>query len=170
MRMSARQLAPAYFVLILFTLITLFPLYVMLSVAVMPSRNLVSQLYHLWPTRTDWSNFITMWSQLPLGRYLVNSLVIAGGSMLLALVAGVPAAFALSRTNILGRRFWLFVFLATQLFSPSIIIVSAYHVLAVLNWTNTYWGLILLDSGFYCLPFVLWITAGAMRHIPTEPD
>ena len=160
----------SYTVLILFTLLTLCPLYVMIAVAVMPSHGLASQLYHLWPTHAVWDNFVSMWSQLPLFQYLFNSLVIAGGATILALLTGVPAAYALSRTTIPGRRVWLFVFLATQLFSPSIIIVGAYRVLAVVNGTDTYWGLILLDSGFYCLPFVVWITAGFMRQIPAELD
>lgn len=170
MKATTRQLLPAYALLILFTLVTLFPLYIMLSVAVMPSRTLVSELYRLWPTQSDWGNFVSMWSSLPLFRYLLNSIVIAGGATFLSLLVGIPAAYALSRTAIVGRRVWLFVFLATQLFSPSIIIVGAYHVLAVIHWTNTYLGLILLDSGFYCLPFVVWITAGYMRLIPTELD
>jgi multiple sugar transport system permease protein len=109
-----------------------------------------------------------MWSQLPVAHLLLNSVIIAGGSTILALLTGIPAAFALSRMNIVGRKIWLFGFLATQLFSPSIIIVSAYHVMAIAHLTDTYWGLIILDAGFYSLPFVLWSIAGFMRHIPRE--
>lgn len=157
-----------YGVLGAFTLVTLFPLYVMIAVSLIPSQGLASALYHLWPQHLRLSNYLAMWSQLPIARLLINSLVIALGSTLLALTAGIPAAYALSRIEVFGRRIWLFVFLATQLFSPSIIIVSAYHVMALVHLTDNYGGLIILDAGFYCLPFVVWTLAGFMRQIPKE--
>lgn len=159
-----------YTVLGLFSLLTLFPVFTMVTVFLLPARNLSSDLYHLWPNHIALSNFVTMWTTLPVGRLLLNSLIIAGGSTLLSLLVGIPAAFALARTPVYGRRLWLFVFLATQLFSPSIIIVSAYHVMALLHLTDSYFGLIILDAGFYCLPFVIWIIAGNMRQIPQEVE
>ncbi|PSR26060.1 MAG: hypothetical protein C7B43_15075 [Sulfobacillus benefaciens] len=158
----------SYIVLSVFTVLTLFPIFIMIAVSLMPSRHLSSDLYHLWPTNIDLRNYLLMWSQLPVAHLLLNSVIIAGGSTILALLTGIPAAFALSRMNIVGRKIWLFGFLATQLFSPSIIIVSAYHVMAIAHLTDTYWGLIILDAGFYSLPFVLWSIAGFMRHIPRE--
>ncbi|HBQ94863.1 MAG TPA: hypothetical protein DD856_07315 [Sulfobacillus sp.] len=158
----------SYIVLSVFTVLTLFPIFIMIAVSLMPSRHLSSDLYHLWPTNIDLRNYLLMWSQLPVAHLLLNSVIIAGGSTILALLTGIPAAFALSRMNIVGRKIWLFGFLATQLFSPSIIIVSAYHAMAIAHLTDTYWGLIILDAGFYSLPFVLWSIAGFMRHIPRE--
>ncbi len=158
----------SYSILIVFTLFTLFPIFIMVMVSLMPSNHLSSELYHLWPNHIAIQNYLLMWSKLPVARLLLNSLIIAGGSTVLALVTGIPASYALSRTKVFGRKIWLFLFLATQLFSPSIIIVSAYHIVASVHLTNTYWSLIILDAGFYCLPFVLWSIAGFMRHIPRE--
>lgn len=158
----------SYAVLGIFTLLTLFPIFIMVAVSLMPTSSLSTELYHLWPTRVNLHNYIAMWLQLPVAHLLLNSLIIALGSTLLALITGIPAAYVLSRIEIFGRKIWLFVFMATQLFSPSIIIVSAYHIIASVHLTNTYWGLIILDAGFYSLPFVLWSIAGFMRHIPWE--
>ncbi len=158
----------SYFVLGVFTLFTLFPLFIMIAVSLMPSSHLSSELYRLWPNRINMRNYLLMWTKLPVAQLLRNSVVIAGGSTLLALLTGIPASYALSRTKVFGRRFWLFSFLASQLFSPSIIIVSAYHIVAFVHLTNTYWCLIILDAGFYSLPFVIWSIAGFMRHIPRE--
>ncbi len=165
---SPGELWAAYILLGIFCLITLFPLFVMVSVSLIPSQTLAPSLYHLWPAHPRLANYITMWHDLPIAHFLMNSLIIALGSTVVALAVGIPAGFALSRTKVFGRRIWLFLFLATQMFSPSMIIVSAYHVMSVLHLTDSYFGLIFLDSGFYCLPFVVWIIAGFMRQIPQE--
>lgn len=165
---SRGELWVAYTLLTLFCLITLFPLFIMVSVSLIPSQGLASSLYRLWPLHPRLANYISMWRDLPIAHFLLNSMVIALGSTVLALAVGIPAGFALARTKVFGRRIWLFVFLATQMFSPSMIIVSAYHVMSVLHLTDTYFGLIFLDAGFYCLPFVVWIIAGFMRQIPQE--
>lgn len=168
MRRSGKSTIVAYSLLGLFAVITVIPLYVMLSVAVDPAKDLAKELYELWPKRLALGNFIRMWHALPLAHYLFNSLIIAFGAVSLSLVVGIPAAYALSRTSIPGRRTWLFVFLATQMFSPVMIVIGAYRVLAAIHWTDSYQGLIFLDGTFYCLPFVVWITAGFMRQISED--
>lgn len=165
---SAGEFWVAYIILGVFGLVTLFPLFVMVSVSLIPSKGLAASLFNLWPKHPRLANYLSMWHYLPIAHFLLNSIVIAMGSTLLALAVGIPAGFALSRTKVFGRRIWLFVFLATQMFSPAMIIVSAYHVMSVLHLTDTYFGLIFLDAGFYCLPFVVWIIAGFMRQIPQE--
>lgn len=160
----------AYFITGVFSLITLFPIFIMVSVSLMPSQGLASQLFYLWPTHVRIANYVSMWFHLPVARLLLNSIIISVGSAFVALLVGIPAGYALSRTQVFGRRVWLFVFLATQMFSPSMIIVSAYHVMTILHLTDTFGGLILIDSGFYGLPFVVWIIAGYMRHIPQEME
>lgn len=167
---SRGELMAAYFITGVFSLITLFPIFIMVSVSLMPSQGLASQLFYLWPTHVRIANYVSMWFHLPVARLLLNSIIISVGSAFVALLVGIPAGYALSRTQVFGRRVWLFVFLATQMFSPSMIIVSAYHVMTILHLTDTFGGLILIDSGFYGLPFVVWIIAGYMRHIPQEME
>lgn len=154
----------------LFVLITLCPIYVMVEVAFLPSKNLVSELTRFVPSDLDPGNFIAMWRQLPLFAYLRNSFVLATGATALSLLAGVPAGYALSRTHLFGRRTLLFGFLASQLLPSTLIMVAAYRPIAELHGTNSYWALIVLDAGFYCLPFVVWVTAGYMRYFPQEVE
>ncbi len=160
----------AYFVVGAFVLLTLMPLYAMVSVALMPSAGLSANLYRLWPSTVSVGNFASVWHALPLLTYLRNSLVIASAATAVCLCAGVPAAYALSKGSLPGRRAMLLFLLATQMLPPTILAVASYHTLAVLHGTDTYWGLVVLDSGFYGLPFTTWVTAGYMRQIPPEVE
>lgn len=160
----------AYLVVGGFVLITLLPLYVMVSVALMPTTGLSQNLYRLWPSTVSPGNFASVWGALPLLTYLRNSLVIAGASTALCLLTGIPAAYALSKASLPGTRAMLLFLLGTQMLPPTILAVASYHTLAVLHGTDTYWGLVVLDSGFYGLPFATWVIAGYMRQIPPEVE
>ena len=50
-----------------------------------------------------WSNLTDVWSKAPMGSYMLNSVLIAGGSTLLAMLCGIPAAYALSRMKFKGQ-------------------------------------------------------------------
>jgi multiple sugar transport system permease protein len=81
----------AYIILGAFGLVTLFPLFIMVSVSLIPSKGLSTALFDLWPKHPRLANYLTMWHYLPIAHFLLNSIIIAMGSTLLALAVGIPA-------------------------------------------------------------------------------
>ena len=86
-----------YVVIILVCLFTLYPYFVTVCTALKSRAEIFSMNGTVFPVESIWSNFIDVWKLAPMGNYMINSIVIAGGSTLLAMVCGIPAAYALSR-------------------------------------------------------------------------
>lgn len=51
-------------------------------------------------------------------RYLGNSLLIAGGATLIAMICGIPAAYAMARMDFRGKKAYLGFVIMSQMFSP----------------------------------------------------
>lgn len=121
------------------------------------------------PTHAEWGNFTSVWSQIPLASYLINSLIIAGGSTLLVLCVSLPAAYYTARHKFRGRRAFLYTILVTQMFAPVALVVGIYREVASVNGMNSYWALILIDAGFN-LAFSVWIMNGYLASIPVDVE
>lgn len=104
---------------------------------------------------------------------MINSLVVAGGTTLVCMVAGSMAAYAFARLAIPGRQQLLFGILSAQMLPVIVIIIPLYIVMQALNpvlhMMDTWHGLILLYSG-YLLPTVIWIMDSYFQTIPPEME
>lgn len=100
-------------------------------------------------------------------RLALNSLVVTGGTTLLALAAALPAAYALARLSFprgLDGAFLMFVLLV-KLSPPIVLAVPLYQVLRALGLLDTLAGLILACQ-IYALPFAIWMFLGFVRDVP----
>lgn len=98
---------------------------------------------------------------------LLNSVLIAGGSTLLALVLGTLAAYAFSRFRIKGENDLLFFILSTRMLPPIVVLVPIFLMFNRLDLRESYLGLGLLYTTFG-LPFVVWMMKGFFDEIPKE--
>jgi multiple sugar transport system permease protein len=100
---------------------------------------------------------------------LWNSIIAATGSTLLALAAGVPAAYALNSlpwpTGWAERvGFWI---LSNRLLPPIVTIVPLFLMLRDLRLLNSIWALTVVYTAFH-LPFVVWMMRGFLAEVPRE--
>ena len=123
----------------------LFPLLVMLSTALKTSQEVSSYPPSLVPAQLAPGNFLDVWGYVPLAQYFVNSFLVAGGAMLLNAVAAVPAGFALARLRFPGRTPILITVIATQMFTPMILLIASFQLMTTLHIVNTLWSLVLLE-------------------------
>ena len=86
-----------YFVVLDVCVITLYPYFAMLCTALKSRVEIFSAEGTILPITALWSNFIDIWGRAPMGRYLLNSVLVAGGSTIIAMLCGIPAAYALAR-------------------------------------------------------------------------
>jgi multiple sugar transport system permease protein len=119
------------------------------------------------PKKIILTNFITMWTQHPMAQYFRNSLIIAAGTTLLTTILCVPAAYAVSRFRFLGQKFLLYLYLVVQMFSPIIVVIALFKIMARMHLLDTYLGLILVNTVF-TLSFVTWMLSGYFRSIPVD--
>jgi multiple sugar transport system permease protein len=158
-----------YVFLVVMLMILSFPAVIALITSLKGPQEIYTTPPTWIPEQPRPTNYLDMFRVLPLGRAFFNSLVVSVGSAVLAMLAAVPAAYALSRFQFRGRRFFLFFILAGIMFSPVVIIVALYRLMTVYNLLNQYPSLILTNATF-TLPFCIWLGTAYLQSIPKELD
>jgi ABC-type glycerol-3-phosphate transport system permease component len=100
---------------------------------------------------------------------LLSSTIVAGVSTLLTLLFAVPAAYALARLDLPGKRASGFYVLATQMLPPVGLIIPYYLMLQKIGGLDTYGGLIVIYLTF-SLPFAIWLMVSYFEDIPREME
>ena len=158
-----------YFVVIDICIFTLYPYFAMFCSALKSRAEIFSVNGTILPVEPMWSNFIDVWKRAPLAQYAVNSLLIAGGSTLLAMLCGIPAAYALSRMKFKGKTAFLGFVIVSQMFAPVVLVIGIYKVMAVLGFTDSIVGLIFVNAAFN-QAFTIWLLRGTFMRISPEME
>lgn len=140
------------------------PFVVMCLTALKPNGEIAT--HPLLPGRWEWDNLLAPWRDtLPL--LFRNSLVLAGGTTLLNLSLSLPAAYALARLPTPGKKLWRQALIATQMFSPVVVVVSLYRLASSAHLTDSLAGLILVNTA-YSLAFSVWLLTAYIAAVPDE--
>ena len=101
------------------------------------------------------------------GRSLLNSVIVAGTTTVLALVIGIVTAYALARLDFRFKRFVLTSIIATSMFPVVALIVPLLKLFTEIGWINTYQAMILPSLSF-ALPLAVWNLTAFFRQMPAE--
>ena len=157
-----------YFVVLDVCIITLYPYFAMLCTA-LKSRNEIFGGNTILPITALWSNFIDIWSRAPMARYMLNSVMIAGGSTIIAMLCGIPAAYALARMKFKGQTAFLGFVIVSQMFAPVVLLIGIYQVMQTLNLTNSILGLVFINAAFN-QAFTIWLLRGTFMGISADME
>ncbi len=150
-------------------LITLYPYYVMTITAFRSNAETLDMYFlHMTPTKWLWSN-LTDIVQRGVPRYLLNSLFVAGGATALAMLCGIPAAYAMARMNFVGKKAFLGFVIMSQMFSPVVLLIGISQLMNTLHLNNTLWGLMLINAAFN-QAFAIWLLRGTFVSISSEME
>ena len=101
------------------------------------------------------------------GRALVNSLIIATVTTVVALLVGVSASYALARLEFRGKFVVMGFILAASMFPGVALVTPLFQLFTNLNWIGTYQALIIPDISFV-LPLSIYILVSFFREMPWE--
>ena len=154
------------FVLVLWAVVVLFPFYWMLLTSVKRygsyNSEYIPQLITLHPTL---ENYRSAFSQVPLGRYFLNTLIFTLCTTGLMLAVTVLAAFAFSRLQFPGRDLIFTAFLALMMIPSELVVITNFVTITDLSLRNSFLGLILpsVTSVFY-----IYLLKENFSQIPDE--
>lgn len=151
----------------LIAFLILAPYLYMFFTSLKPESEIFKEKQGYVPETWTWSNFADVWTRIPLADYLVNTLIIAGASTVLAVGVALPAAYYTARRRFRGRRAFLLLVLVTQMFAPTALVIGIYREMRLLDLTDTYTALIMTNAGFN-LAFSIWILHAYFSSIPVE--
>ena len=151
-RRNQVKMTVIYTLLAIWAVMVLFPFYFMLltSVKTYGSYNSeqIPQLFTLSPTL---ENYAQAFSAVPLGKYLVNTVIFTLLTTGIMLVVTVLAAFAFSRLSFRGKNLAFTLFLSLMMIPSELVVITNFVTVTNLDMRNTFEGLILpsVTSVFY---------------------
>jgi len=164
-RKRSLTLALRYVAALAITVVFLFPVYWLFMI----SFKTPDEIFHvppLWaPENLQFSNYWVLFRDGDVVAIL-NSLIVAGTSSLIAMILGTFCAYSLARFNTGGNNLAMWI-ISQRMIPPIAIVFPIFLIYVQLGLVDTYLGLIFLYTAFN-LPYVIWMMRGYIADIPLE--
>jgi multiple sugar transport system permease protein len=157
-----------FLALLLVILVCVFPFYWMVTSSFKQQSAILASTpqFFFQPTLENYVNAFTKFDIL---KSLQNSLFVALVTVLISLMLGTPAAYAIARFEFKGKRDIWFWFISNRMLSPIVVALPFFLIARNFRLLDTTWALILIYLTFN-VPIVVWICADQFRNIPKELD
>lgn len=154
-----------YFIAVAVTLLFLFPVYWLFMI----SFKTPEEIFHvppLWlPGQIQFNNYWVLFKDGDVVAIL-NSLIVAGTSSVIAMVLGTFCAYSLARFNTGGENLAMWI-ISQRMIPPMAVVFPIFLIYVHFGMVDTFSGLILLYTAFN-LPYVIWMMRGYIDDIPLE--
>ena len=147
----------------------LYPYFTMFLTALKTREEIFAANGTIFPDKAMWSNFVEIWKLAPMGNYMLNSILVASGSTAIAMICGIPAAYALARMKFKGQTAFLGFIIVSQMFAPVVLLIGIYKVMSVFGMTNSVIGLVFINAAFN-QAFTIWLLRGTFLSISEEME
>ena len=143
----------------------LFPFLYALVSSFRPSQELFST--QIVPRSLTLDHYLAVFKDPRFVMSLVNSIIIAGATVLIALGLGSLCAYALGRLPFRYKGFVLYLVLTMTMFPQIAVLSGLFVMLKTLGLFNTRPGLILTYL-IFSMPFTIWVMTQYFRSLPKE--
>jgi N,N'-diacetylchitobiose transport system permease protein len=156
---------------IVVALVTLFPIFWMLSTAFKPPKEIYSLTPHPLPSHPTWSNFANVVNGsvigMPYWTFLRNSLVVTLSSVVVSSMVALLAAIAVARFRFRFRITYLIMLLIVQMLPQQALVIALYLDFRGANLLDSLFGLTLVYIAF-SLPVTIWMLRNFVAAVPRE--
>lgn len=152
-------------VLMIITIIQLFPLYWMFTFSLKSNREIFGGNIIGFPENWEWENYLKVFEKAHLGRYLFNSATVTGFTIVFTLVLSAMATYAIVRLKWKLSKTVYFIFLTGMMLSIHAVLLPLFvNMKPVLD---TYWALIIPYVAF-AMPTAILLMVGTLESLPKE--
>ena len=114
-------------------------------------------------------NYTRLFRTVGFADNLLDSFIVAGGTVIVGLSLSVTAAYSFSRFNFRGKRILMLQFLLINMFPLVLLILPLFVVMRVLGLLDTHIALIIANSTV-AIPFSIWMMVSYINGIPRSLD
>ena len=164
---SPLKRALIHLVLIITSIIVVFPVIRVFSTSLRPGQNILNPSLQIIPEGATLDAFYRVLFESNLLNWLFNSLVITVGTATLGLIIAATSAYGFSRYRFRARNAGLTFLFATQLIPGVMLLVPIFIIYVQLGLVNSYQGLVFAYS-VTAVPFSIWILKGYYDTIPYD--
>lgn len=151
--------------LILWMLITLFPLYWILLTSFKPANQIAEYPVRYWPREFSLDNYASLFQKSNFGSYLLNSVVVSASAALVATTIALLSAYVLSRFQFRSKALVMMAFLVTQMIPAFIALGPLYQMFTNLGLVDKRYGLVLVYTAM-TIPFAAIMLRGFFDNVP----
>ena len=134
---------PVAVMLIILALLVLVPVIWMVFSAFKPEKEIISCPPTFIPNSFTLENFTDVQDRIDILRYILNSVIYAGGTTALAVVVNCMAGYAYAFYDFKGKTGMFLMTLATMMVPFQVIMVPLFLVVYKMGMYDSYWGLII---------------------------
>jgi arabinogalactan oligomer/maltooligosaccharide transport system permease protein len=159
------RIAATYAVLILFTVIAVYPVLQVVTISLRPADRLLSTSLEIIPDNATLKNYVALFTERPFLLWMWNSLFVSLVVTLTGVALASTTGYAFSRFQFIGKKIGLLSLLTTQMFPATMLLLPLYIMLIQLGLINTFLGVIIIYTAT-ALPFTIWTMKGYYDTIP----
>ncbi len=145
--------------------VSLFPFYYAVISSLKGGADMF--LVEYLPSRPTFENFRDIFTQQSFLTNILNSVMVAAGSVSLALFLAVTASYALARVSFRGKGLLLLTILSVSMFPQVAVLSGLFELLRYVGLFNRLPGLVFANM-VLTLPFTVWVLTTFMRDLPKE--
>ncbi len=152
-------------VLLLITVVQLFPLYWMFTFSLKSNREIFGGNVVGFPENWEWDNYVKVFEKAHLGKYLFNSTIVTGLTIIFTLILSAMATYAIVRLKWKLSKMVYFIFLTGMMLSIHAVLLPLFVNMKPI--LDTYWALILPYVAF-AMPTAILLMVGTLEALPKE--
>ena len=156
-----------YAFLVIWAVIQLFPLYWLFTFSLKSNKEIFGGNILGFPEGWHWENYATVFTQGHIYRYMLNSLFVAGVTIIVTAILSSMASYALVRLHWKLSGAVYLLFLTGMMLSIQAVLLPLYVNLKPIR--DTLWALIIPYVAFN-LPMAILLISGTLRSLPKEME
>ena len=156
-----------YVFLVLFVLVSLFPLLWVFRMSIVTKSNLLTSPAVTLTAPPVGTSYSTVFGNPDFVQALLNSVIVAGATTVICLFFGSLCAYAIARLRFRFKGSVMTLILAISFFPAVAIIAPLFIQFSAVGIINTYWAMIIPDVVF-ALPLTIWILVAFFRELPRD--
>jgi multiple sugar transport system permease protein len=155
----------AYVILSSWAVVSLFPLYWMVTTALKPPTVVMSLPPEWIPTSVSLNNFREAFANSPVARWTLNSLFMAVSVTAFQLLFATMAGYGFAKKSFPGRELLFWIYVSSMMIPGFALIIPLFTLMTQLGLVNSYVGLI---APGLSAPFGVFLMRQFIQTLPTE--
>lgn len=152
--------------LIIYSIFALFPLFWMALITFKSDLQMFNTTFFFTPTLENYKAVLIGTDYI---KTFIDNVIVSGGAVLVSVLAGVPAAYALARFNFKYKEDLAFTILSFKFAPEILVILPLFMIYQKLNLYDTYLGLIWVYQ-LITMPLLIWVVRGYFEDISVEVE
>ena len=155
----------SYVILTGWAVVSIFPLYWMVTTALKPPTSVMSLPPQWIPTSVSLNNFKEAFANTPVARWTFNSLAMALAVTGFQIIFATMAGYGFAKKSFPGREILFWIYVSSMMIPGFALIIPLFTLMTKLGLVNSYLGLI---APGLSAPFGVFLMRQFIQTLPTE--